>query len=219
MNISVIGLPGAGKGTQSKKLADQFNLAHISVGYIFRENRSYVTKTGKEIGNIVDSGQEVSPRTTAHILSQYLEDLDLDKQSGLVLDGYPRTKKHALEAKKLLDINIVLVINISEETLFNRLTKRRVCIECDSRYHLDFNPPKKHQRCDHCGSELIQREDDTRDGIKARLSWQKDGITKVVDHYQDGSTVIHVDGDQSIDEVFEDIKSKISESDVDLPSA
>lgn len=207
--VAVLGLPGAGKGTQAEKLSEELGFKKLDMGDILRANKSYVTEDGKQVGEIIDHGGAVSAKTAADLLSRYLAQINFQEQDGLVLDGYPRTKQQAQEADKVVSIDVILIIDVSKETIFERLTNRRVCPECGEQYHLISDPPEQQGQCDRCSTELIQRADDTREAINERISWQREGLENIVSQYEGKSKIIRVNGDTSISKVWESIKSSL----------
>lgn len=208
MNLIILGLPGAGKGTQAKKLSRRYDVPHISMGDILRANKEYETSSGETVGEIIDAGNPVSVDTLADLLSRRLEQPDCD--DGFVLDGFPRTGEQAEAMEEIADIDALLVIDVDKEEIFERLTNRRICPECGEHYHLIYDAPEEDERCDDCGTALIQREDDTREGITKRIEWQREGLEEVLDHYDDTDVVEHIDGNQSIDAVWQDVRDVVN---------
>jgi adenylate kinase len=209
MNIVVLGLPGAGKRAQAERLAEYLDVPKLDMGDILRENKSYVTQDGKTVGEIIDNGNPVSNETAAALLAKYLDEIGYQKSDGLVMDGYPRTGDQASAADDLLDIDIILIIDVSEEVIFERLTNRRACPECERQYHLKSNPPEKEGICDVCGTELVQRADDTEESIQERIEWQRNGLDEIIEAYGEDTDIIHVDGEQSIPAVWDNVRSRI----------
>lgn len=209
LNIVVLGLPGAGKRAQAERLAEYLEAPRLDMGDILRENKNYITKDGETVGEIIDNGKPVSNETAAALLAKYLDQIGYQKSDKLIMDGYPRNGNQASAANDLLDIDIILVIEISKEVIYERLTNRRACQECNEQYHLKSNPPKKEGICDICGSELVQRVDDTKKAIKERIGWQREGLDEIIKEYGEDSDIIHVDGEQSIPKVWDSVKSEI----------
>lgn len=213
--IVVLGLPGAGKRTQAEKLSNVLEFPKLDMGEILRANKSYVTESGRTVGEIIDEGDPVSAKTAAKLLSEYLDEIANQEADGLVLDGYPRTGDQATAAKEVIDIDLILIIDVSDEEIYDRLTKRRVCPNCGEQYHLESNPPMNEGYCDKCGTELIQRADDTREGIKERIIWQRKGLNDIERMYNDTAKIIRINGDDTIQGVWEEIKCSL-ESELDL---
>ncbi|MFB6295183.1 MAG: adenylate kinase family protein, partial [Candidatus Nanohaloarchaea archaeon] len=207
MNLVVLGLPGAGKGTQADKISDEYGIPHVSMGDILRNNKGYRTESGETVGEIIDGGDPVEVRTLKQLLSRRLE--QPDAADGFVLDGFPRTGEQAEAMDDIADIDAIIVLNVDEEAVYERLTKRRVCPDCGAQYHLKYDPPEEDEMCDDCGTELAQREDDTRDAIKERIRWQRDGLEEIRDYYADRDVIEDIDGNQGIEEVWEDVNAVV----------
>ncbi len=206
LKLAVLGLPGAGKGTQARKLSDKYGIPHISMGDILRNNKDFETESGETVGEIIDEGNPVTAKTAATLLSKRLEQPDC--ADGFVLDGFPRYQEQAEVMDNVTDINAVMLIEVAESNILERLTKRRICPECDANYHLVYDPPENDERCDNCDTQLIQRADDTEEKIKERVNWQREGLEEVLTYFdEEGDTEVEtVDGNQSINAVWEDVQ-------------
>lgn len=204
LKLAILGLPGAGKGTQAKKLAAKYDIPHISMGDILRNNKDYVTESGKTVGEIIDGGDPVTAKTAGDLFAKRLDRPDCD--GGYVLDGFPRYLEQAEVMDDITDVDAILLIEVKEENIYERLTKRRICPECGDQYHLKYDPPEEDETCDDCGADLIQREDDTRERIEKRIEWQRDGLEEVLDYYEGRDLIERVDGNQSIAEVWSDVQ-------------
>lgn len=207
-----MGLPGAGKGTQAEKINEQYNIPHISTGDMFR----LAIKEGTELGNkakaYMDQGELVPDEVTIGIVKERLSKDDC--KDGFLLDGFPRTIAQAEALQSLLSemkesIDYCLHVDVPEKELVERLTGRRICPTCGATYHVLYNPPKKDGICDRDGSELIQREDDQADTVKKRLNVNIEQTKPLLDFYEEKGCLVTVDGDQEIDQVFQDIQAKI----------
>ncbi len=207
MNLVVLGLPGAGKGTQADNISSEYGVPHISMGDILRNNKDFETASGKTVGEIIDGGDPVEVETLKELLSHRLE--QPDAADGFVLDGFPRTGEQAAAMDDIADIDAILILEVDEEAIYERLTKRRVCPDCGAQYHLKYDPPQDDEVCDDCGTELTQREDDTRDAIQERIRWQRDGLAEIRDYYGGRGLIEDIDGNQGIEEVWEDVKSVV----------
>ncbi len=214
LNLILMGLPGAGKGTQAEKIVEKYQIPHISTGDMFR----LAIKEGTELGNkakaFMDQGELVPDEVTIGIVKERLS-MD-DCQKGFLLDGFPRTVAQAEALENLLtDINesldYVIHVNVPSDQLIERLTGRRICPTCGTAYHLLFNPPKEAGKCDKDGAELIQRKDDKPDTVEKRLEVNLEQTKPMLDFYNDKGYLISVDGDQDINQVFEDIDTKLGE--------
>lgn len=212
MNLILMGLPGAGKGTQAEKINEQYNIPHISTGDMFR----LAIKEGTELGNkakaYMDQGELVPDEVTIGIVKERLSKDDC--KDGFLLDGFPRTIAQAEALQSLLSemkesIDYCLHVDVPEKELVERLTGRRICPTCGATYHVLYNPPKEDGICDRDGSELIQREDDQADTVKKRLNVNIEQTKPLLDFYEEKGCLVTVDGDQEIDQVFQDIQAKI----------
>lgn len=212
LNLILMGLPGAGKGTQAEKIRDKYNIPHISTGDMFRLAIKEGTDLGKKAKGFMDQGDLVPDEVTIGIVDERLRKDDC--QNGFLLDGFPRTIAQAEALQTLLsnmneDIDYVLHIDVPEEQLVKRLTGRRVCPTCGATYHVMYNPPKKEGICDKDGTELIQRKDDTPETVKNRLNVNMEQTKPLLDFYQEKGYLVTVDGNKEIDVVFQDIQVKI----------
>jgi len=212
LNLILMGLPGAGKGTQAEKINEIYNIPHISTGDMFR----LAIKEGTELGNkakeYMDQGALVPDEVTIGIVKERLSKDDC--KEGFMLDGFPRTIAQAEALQDILrdlneDIDYVINVEVPEEKLVERLTGRRVCPTCGTTYHLVYNPPKEAGICDKDGSELIQRDDDKPETVKKRLSVNIEQAQPLLDFYKEKGYLVTVNGDQDINDVFHDIQSKI----------
>ena len=214
MKIIMLGAPGAGKGTQAKKIAEKYTIPHISTGDMFRKAISEKTPTGIEAKSYIDQGKLVPDSVTNKLVRERLSEKDCE--NGFLLDGYPRNLAQAEELDKILkDLGIKLdaVINVSvdDNFLIERITGRRTCTKCGASYHVSFNKPKVEGICDECGSTLIQRPDDSEETIKNRLSVYYEKTKPVLDYYEAQNIVKNVDGIGEINEIFEKIKKELGE--------
>ncbi|GAA0418735.1 MAG: adenylate kinase [Bacillota bacterium] len=212
MNLILMGLPGAGKGTQAEKINEKYNIPHISTGDMFRLAIKEGTDLGKKAKEYMDQGELVPDEVTIGIVRERLGKDDC--KNGFLLDGFPRTIAQAEALQDLLQdmdqsIDYVLHVDVPEEKLVERLTGRRICPTCGATYHVVYNPPKEDGVCDKDGSQLIQRDDDKADTVKTRLSVNMEQTKPLLDFYEDRGYLVTVNGDKDIDEVFQDIQSKI----------
>lgn len=214
MNLIMLGLPGAGKGTQAKKLSNKYNIPHISTGDIFRTAIKNETELGKKAKEIIDSGGLVPDEITNNIVRERLKEKDC--KAGFILDGFPRTINQAEALDNMLDemnrsLDLALYINVTREELIKRLTLRRTCSNCGAIYHLEYNPPKKEGICDKCGGKLIQRTDDKEEVVKERLKVNEEKIMSLVNFYEKKGKLAMVKSDAGIDEVFTKIVGIVEE--------
>ncbi|MFB6121010.1 MAG: adenylate kinase [Halobacteriaceae archaeon] len=204
--VVLLGAPGAGKGTQGRRLADAFDVDHVATGDIFRANADMETEYGTP-QEYMERGELVPDEVVNEIVREYLSDLD-----GWVLDGYPRNLAQAEYLADLGGVDVVVHLDVAREELIDRLTGRRECAECGATYHVDFNPPEEAGVCDECGGELVQREDDEPETVETRLEEYAAQTKPVVDFYRDDAPevdFVSVDGEQSLDGVFADVREAV----------
>jgi adenylate kinase len=212
MNLILMGLPGAGKGTQAEKINDEYNIPHISTGDMFRLAIKEGTELGKKAKEFMDQGALVPDEVTIGIVKERLSKDDCKK--GFLLDGFPRTIAQAEALDELLaelnqTIDYVIHVDVPEEKLVERLTGRRVCPTCGATYHVAYNPPKEEGKCDQDGSELIQRDDDQPETVKNRLAVNVEQTKPLLDFYEKKDNLVTVNGDQDINQVFKDIQTAL----------
>ncbi|MBS4216544.1 MULTISPECIES: adenylate kinase [Neobacillus] len=209
MNLVLMGLPGAGKGTQAEKIVEQYRIPHISTGDMFRAAMKEGTELGLKAKSFMDKGELVPDEVTIGIVRERLSKEDC--QNGFLLDGFPRTVPQADALENLLvdlnkKIDYVININVDKSILMERLTGRRICKECGSTYHLVFNPPAKEGVCDRCGGELYQRADDNAETVQNRLDVNIKQQEPLLSFYEEKGYLRTLDGQQDINKVFADIE-------------
>ncbi len=214
MNLILMGLPGAGKGTQAEKIVEKYDIPHISTGDMFRLAIKEGTTLGKEAKSYMDKGELVPDEVTIGIVRERLSKPDCQK--GFLLDGFPRTIAQAEALENLLNdmnesLDYVLHIDVPKDQLIERLTGRRICPTCGATYHVVFNPPEVDGKCDHDGSELIQREDDQPETVKTRLEVNVEQAQPLLDFYRDKGYLVSFEGDKDINDVFNNIDEKLGE--------
>jgi len=214
MNIILIGLPGAGKGTQAEKIKETYNIPHISTGDMFRLAIENKTELGVQAEQYMEKGELVPDEVTIGIVKERLSEDDCDK--GFLLDGFPRTIPQAEALDDILTnmnktIDHALYVRVPEEILVDRLTGRRVCKQCGATYHVIFNPPKEDGVCDNDGAKLMQREDDQESTVKNRLAVNIKQTKLLLDYYDKQNSLMTVNGDQAIDQVFSDIQKQLAD--------
>nr|WP_282597731.1 adenylate kinase [Bacillus sp. REN3] len=204
----MMGLPGAGKGTQADKIVGKYNIPHISTGDMFRAAIKEGTELGLQAKSFMDKGELVPDEVTIGIVRERLSKADCEK--GFLLDGFPRTvaQAEALEAM-LVDlgkkIDYVINIDVDQSILMERLTGRRICKNCGATYHLVFNPPSVEGVCDRCGGELYQRADDNAETVQNRLDVNIQQTKPLLSFYEEKGYLRNINGQQDIDKVFADI--------------
>ena len=189
MKIVMLGAPGAGKGTQAKRIAAEYGIPHISTGDIFRANIKAGTELGKKAKAFMDQGALVPDEVTIGMLMDRIHEADCEK-------GYEGNK-----------IDAAVDIDVPDENIVNRMGGRRACLSCGATYHIVFNAPKKEGVCDTCGSALVLRDDDKPETVQKRLAVYHEQTQPLIDYYRAEGVLKSVDGTQAMDKVFEDIKA------------
>ena len=210
MKIVMLGAPGAGKGTQAKRIAAEYGIPHISTGDIFRANIKAGTELGKKAKAFMDQGALVPDEVTIGMLMDRIHEAECEKC--YVLDGFPRTIPQAESLTKALaaegnKIDAAVDIDVPDENIVNRMGGRRACLSCGATYHIVFNAPKKEGVCDTCGSALVLRDDDKPETVQKRLAVYHEQTQPLIDYYRAEGVLKSVDGTQAMDKVFEDIKA------------
>ena len=208
MKIIMLGAPGAGKGTQAKRIAEKYQIPHISTGDIFRANIKEGTELGAKAKAFMDQGLLVPDElTVALVADRIVKD---DCKDGFVLDGFPRTipQAQALEdalAKMGSRMDFAIDVDVPDESIVSRMGGRRACVGCGSTYHLVYAPTKTEGVCDKCGGETVLRDDDKPETVQKRLTVYHDQTQPLIEYYK-GQGVLHsVDGTQAMEAVFESI--------------
>lgn len=202
MRIILLGAPGAGKGTQAKRLSAKYNLLHISTGDIFRENIKNETEIGKLAKSFIDKGQLVPNEVTVEIVKERLEKEDCVKQ-GYLLDGFPRNIEQAIELDKFSKIDVVLNIDVDFAKLIKRITGRRVCPKCGASYHVSTLNGKS--TCSECNTFLVLRDDDNEETVTKRIEVYSKQTAPLIKYYEEQGKLVTVDGNAEIDETFNQI--------------
>ena len=206
----MLGAPGAGKGTQAKRIAEQYGIPHVSTGDIFRANIKGQTPLGMEAKSYMDRGELVPDELTVKILLDRVAKEDC--KNGYVLDGYPRTIPQAEVLDKAVEelgekIDFAVNVDVPDENIIDRMSGRRACLKCGATYHIKYMPPKTEGICDKCQSELVIRDDDKPETVKNRLSVYHEQTAPLIDYYTDKGILKTVDGTKDVDEVFTDIEN------------
>ncbi len=208
MKIIMLGAPGAGKGTQAKKIADKYQVPHISTGDIFRANIKNGTELGKKAQTYMDQGLLVPDELVVDLVVDRLGQEDC--ANGCVLDGFPRTIPQAesldaaLAAKGEV-IDYAIDVDVPDENIINRMSGRRACVACGATYHIVHIPTKVEGVCDRCGEALILREDDKPETVKKRLDVYHAQTQPLIDYYTEKNVLKSVDGTKDMEEVFQAI--------------
>ena len=205
MKIIMLGAPGAGKGTQAMKIAEKYQIPHISTGDIFRANIKEGTELGKKAKSYMDQGQLVPDELTLELIMDRFQNPDC--ANGYVLDGFPRTipQAEALTealAKKGETIDYAINVEVPDENIINRMGGRRACLACGSTYHIVYAPTRVEGICDRCGEKLVLRDDDKPETVKNRLDVYHAQTQPLIEYYTKQDKLAEVDGTQSMEDVF-----------------
>jgi len=209
-----LGPPGAGKGTQAKRVSKKYGVPHIATGDIFREIIASSSEIGKKVEKYVKSGELVPDEIVNKIVRERLSRPDC--RDGFILDGYPRTVEQAKALDRALEnagekLDLVIELEVSDDEIVRRLSNRRVCRNCGAIYHLINNPPKIPGKCDKCQGELYQREDDREDIIRNRLRVYRERTKPLIDYYLKRGILVKVNGNPKVNEVWEQIRKILDE--------
>ena len=208
MKIIMLGAPGAGKGTQAKKIAAQYSIPHISTGDIFRANIKNNTELGQKAKTYMDKGELVPDSLVVDLIMDRFKEADC--ANGYVLDGFPRTIPQAEAIDNALKANgekvdFAINVEVPDENIINRMSGRRACVGCGATYHIKYNPTKVEGVCDACGEKLILRDDDKPETVKNRLSVYHEQTQPLIDYYNKAGVLAEVDGTKDMEDVFKDI--------------
>ena len=214
MKIIMLGAPGAGKGTQAKMIASKYGIPHISTGDIFRANIKNGTELGNKAKTYMDKGELVPDELVVDLIMDRFKADDCVK--GYVLDGFPRTIPQAEALDKALAANgekvdYAINVDVPDENIVNRMSGRRACVNCGATYHIVFNAPKTEDKCDHCGADLILRDDDKPETVLNRLDVYHKQTQPLIDYYDKAGIVKNIDGTEDMDKVFADITAILGE--------
>ncbi len=214
MKIIMLGAPGAGKGTQAKKIAAKYGIPHISTGDIFRANIKNGTELGKKAKTYMDQGLLVPDELVADLVVDRVNQEDC--ANGYVLDGFPRTIPQAEALTRALaemgqKMDYAIDVYVPDENIVTRMSGRRACVGCGATYHLEYAPTKKEGICDTCGGELILRDDDKPETVKKRLNVYHEQTQPLIDYYTGEGILRTVDGTADINDVFQEIVNLLGE--------
>ena len=208
MKIIMLGAPGAGKGTQAKKIAEKYQIPHISTGDIFRANIKNGTELGKKAKTYMDQGLLVPDELVVDLVVDRVNQEDCG--NGYVLDGFPRTIPQAEALDKALSgmgqkLDYAIDVDVPDENIISRMSGRRACLSCGATYHIVYNAPKKEGVCDQCGEPLVLRDDDKPETVRNRLDVYHRQTQPLIDYYKKEGVLAEVDGTQDMEQVFQDI--------------
>lgn len=212
MNLILLGGPGAGKGTQAKKLIDEYKIPQISTGDMLRAALANKTQLGLKAKEYMDKGALVPDSVVIGLVEERLAKPDCN--SGYILDGFPRTVPQAEALDQVLsklgqEIDHVLSIEVDNDELVKRLSGRRTCRSCGAMYHVMFSPPEKEGVCDKCGGELYQRDDDNEATVRNRLKVYEEQTSPLISFYEKKGLLRKVEGTGSIDDIYSRLNSVI----------
>jgi adenylate kinase len=210
MKLVLLGAPGAGKGTQAKKLIEKYGIPQISTGDILRKAVADGTPLGKEAKSYMDKGELVPDSVVIGLVKERLAQDDC--KNGYILDGFPRNTSQAEALDKVLaemnaSLDAALSVDVEKDELMKRLTGRRTCKNCQQMYNVYFSPPKKDGVCDKCGGELYQRDDDKEETIRKRLDVYEAQTAPLIEYYRKKGILKSVQGTGSIEDIFDRICS------------
>ncbi|HAC5586833.1 adenylate kinase [Listeria monocytogenes] len=209
MKLVLMGLPGAGKGTQAEQIVEKYNIPHISTGDMFRAAMKNNTELGRKAKSFMDNGDLVPDEVTNGIVRERLS--EDDAKDGFLLDGFPRTVEQAQELENILsdlgtELDAVINIDVEKDVLMKRLTGRWICRTCGKTYHEIYNPPKVPEKCDLDGGELYQRDDDKKETVEKRLNVNMKQTKPLLDFYSEKGKLHNINGEQEIKDVFVDVE-------------
>jgi adenylate kinase len=212
MRIVLLGPPGCGKGTQAKEIVSSYNIPQISTGDMLRLAVKNGSPMGKEAKKFMDEGLLVPDKVVIGIVEERLQGNDC--QDGFILDGFPRTIPQADALEEVLKkigrpLQGVISFEVDDAILIERLSGRRICKECGCGYHVSFDPPRVEGKCDKCGGELFQRDDDKRETIKERLEVYRRQTASLLSYYKEKGLLFSVDGTNDIGKVRNDVQNVI----------
>jgi adenylate kinase len=209
MIVVFLGPPGAGKGTQAKLISQELKLRHVSTGDMLRSAVEKQTPLGLKAKEYMDRGDLVPDELVIAMVEQ-----EVLQAENLVLDGFPRTLNQAKALESMLSkhgkgVDKVILFEIGDDYIVERLSGRRTCPKCGAVYHMKFNPPKEDELCDVCGVKLIQREDDKEEVVRKRLEVYRKQTAELIDFYEKEDKLIRLDALKSIEELYEEIKKAL----------
>ncbi len=211
-NLVFLGPPGAGKGTQAKRLSQEMGLLHISTGDLLREAVRKETDLGKKAKEYMEKGELVPDDLIIALIEEVMP-----AGGGVIFDGFPRTiaQAEALDrmlSGKGLDLSKVIFFDVEDNLVVERLSGRRVCPSCGEVYHIKYNPPKEDDVCDRCGTKLIQRKDDKEEVVRNRLSVYREQTQPLIDYYKQKGILVRLDAGRDIEEIYGDLLRLVDEA-------
>ena len=205
--IVLLGPPGSGKGTQGEKLSEEMGYVRLSTGDMLREAVRNGTPLGIQAKGFMDSGALVPNDLIINLMKEKIS--SLGDGAGVIFDGFPRTVEQADALGLQITIDLALNLDVEDDELVERLTKRRSCPKCNAVFHLINNPPKKDNICDKCGSNLYQRDDDKEATVTNRLKVYRENTMPLIDYYGKKGTLVTIAGVGSIDDIFAKVRKTV----------
>ena len=203
--IVLLGPPGSGKGTQGELLGEKLGYVRLSTGDMLREAVRNGTELGKKAKTYMDSGALVPNDLIIGLMKEKIA----QAEGGVILDGFPRTVEQADALDQQLKVDLALNLDVPDEELINRLTKRRSCPDCNAVYHLIYNPPKVEGVCDKCGGKLYQRDDDKEETVANRLKVYRENTMPLIGYYEKKGVLVTIPGVGSIDEIYAQVEKAV----------
>ncbi len=203
--IVLLGPPGCGKGTQAELMEDELGMEVLSTGDLLREAVRNETELGLQAKVFMDKGGLVPNELVIGLMKEKIESMD----GGFVLDGFPRTVQQAEFLDGVVELDAAINLDVDDEELVSRLTKRRSCPECNAVYHLLYKPPAKENVCDRCGSALYQRSDDSEETVRQRLEVYRENTFPLIEFYKAQGKLVDINGIGDIQEIFARIKEAL----------
>ncbi len=203
--IVLLGPPGSGKGTQGEMLSEKLGYVRLSTGDMLREAVRNGTELGKKAKTYMDSGALVPNDLIIGLMKEKIA----QAEGGVILDGFPRTVEQADALDQQLQVDLALNLDVPDEELINRLTKRRSCPDCNAVYHLIYNPPKTESVCDKCGAKLYQRDDDKEETVANRLKVYRENTMPLIGYYEKKGVLVTIKGVGSIDDIYAQVEKAV----------
>lgn len=208
MKIIILGAPGSGKGTQAKFIMKNYNIPQISTGDLLRAAIKNRTELGLKAEKFMNTGKLVPDAIVLELLKERLN--QNDSKQGFILDGYPRNLTQVQDLKKITDIDLVINLDVNYSILIERITGRRTCKQCEAIYHIKYSPSKEDGICDKCSGQLYQREDDTEEIVKHRISTYERETRPLINFYQQQKILETLISDGSIDEMNQKVSALLA---------
>lgn len=214
MRVILLGPPGAGKGTQAAEIKAKYDVAHISTGDMLRQNVKDATELGQQAQKYMDGGKLVPDELIVKMMRERLKEKDCEK--GFLLDGFPRTVPQAESLDGLLEnmnlsLDAVILLDVADDIVVDRLCGRRMCRQCGEIYHVSFKPSSQGDKCDKCGGDLFQRDDDKEQVIRNRLKVYHDQTAPLISYYDEKGLLRRVNAGTSSSSVMAEIEALVNE--------